>query len=189
MVRDIEHQHQSEFSRLVATARVGDTAIVEEIAATEHERAALVERFGWVSMQRLTATVRLRRLKRDLIRASGHYEADLEQACVVTLEPVPAHVEGEFNQLYLEGGEPEQEDAVVAVSVTEEEPPESVVGGKIDIGEAVVQQIAVALDPYPRAPGAALPEAVDWPPAGEEEGQAGPFAVLAELTKARRKEG
>src|SRR5690606_41844891 len=115
MVRDIEHQHQSEFSRLVATARVGDTAIVEEIAATEQERAALVERFGWVSMQRLTATVRLRRLRRDLIRASGHFQADLEQTCAVTLEPVPARADGACTQLHLQDDAPATGTAAVAV--------------------------------------------------------------------------
>lgn len=192
MVRGIEHHHQqrAEFSRLVAADRVGGDETVKEISASAGERAALAERFGWVSMQRLTAKVRLRRLKRDLIRVSGRYEAELEQPCVVTLEPVPAHVDEEFSQLYAEDGGLDEEDGAVIIAPTEEEPPEPVVAGEIDIGEAVVQQLAVALDPYPRAPGAALPEVLTGSDGSRDEAadeRAGPFAALAELTRARHK--
>jgi len=48
----------------------------------------------------------------------------------------------------------------------------------IDLGELVVQELAVALDPYPRAPGAEVPEAYR-PPEVEEE--SGPFAALKVL--------
>ena len=43
--------------------------------------------------------------------------------------------------------------------------------GTIDLGEAAAEQLALALDPYPRAPGAVLEM--------EEEPEAAPFAALA----------
>lgn len=184
MVKDLEQQ-QAEFSRPVAVDRVGDTELVEEIAASEAERTALAERFGWLSMDRLTATVRLRRLKPGLIRVSGRYAAELEQPCVVTLAPVPAHVEGAFSELYGEGGAEDGDAAGIAP--TEEEPPEPIVAGRIDIGEAVVQQLAVTLDPYPRAPDASLPEGLtDSARDGGAAGRNGnPFAVLERLKQAK----
>jgi hypothetical protein len=58
-----------------------------------------------------------------------------------------------------------------------------------DLGEAVAEQLALALDPYPRAPGAELPaEAAE---AGSEEGEAtapGPAAPFAALAGLRRRE-
>jgi hypothetical protein len=56
-------------------------------------------------------------------------------------------------------------------------------GAAIDIGEAIAQTLALALDPYPRAPDAeaALKEA-----GVKSEAEAGPFAALAAL-KARPK--
>ena len=58
-----------------------------------------------------------------------------------------------------------------------EGPPEPVGPQGIDLGEAVAQQLAIALDPYPRAPGAALPE--------EPRAAGGPFAALKSLKRGR----
>ncbi len=65
-----------------------------------------------------------------------------------------------------------------------EEPPEPVGPHGIDLGEAVAQQLAIALDPYPRAPEAALPEE---PRAGAGGARAaeGPFAALESLKRGR----
>jgi hypothetical protein len=55
--------------------------------------------------------------------------------------------------------------------------PEPIVEGRIDLGEAVVQHLAVNLDPYPRAPGARLPDlATEDGPVREN-----PFAALQRL--------
>jgi hypothetical protein len=56
------------------------------------------------------------------------------------------------------------------------------VDGRIDLGEAVAQQLAIALDPYPRAPGAGLgPDGFTAGP-GNTAGKQ-PFAALAALKK------
>lgn len=181
MVKD--NDQQAEFSRLVAVGRLGGGERVEEIAASEAERRALADRFGWIAMDRLTATVRLRRLKAGLVRVSGRYEAALAQPCVVTLKPVPAQVAGAFDLLYGSDDEEPDEQGAVTISPADEEPPEPIVDGRIDIGEAVVQQLAVTLDPYPRCPDATLPEALtDAPKEDAEEGRgSSPFAALAGL--------
>ena len=47
-------------------------------------------------------------------------------------------------------------------------------GSAIDLGDAAVEQLALALDPYPRRPGAVLPSEVG-------SGLQGAFAALAAL--------
>ena len=47
-------------------------------------------------------------------------------------------------------------------------------GGQVDLGELVAEEVALALDPYPRHPDAALP-----PEASDPEEN--PFAALAAL--------
>ena len=47
--------------------------------------------------------------------------------------------------------------------------------GMADLGEALAQDLALALDPYPRAPGAEVP--AEYRP----DGLGGPFAALAGL--------
>jgi uncharacterized metal-binding protein YceD (DUF177 family) len=179
---------QPEFSRLVPVDRLGEAEITEEISAEPGERAALARRFGLLSLDRLSATLRLERAgARNLVRIAGRLAAEVTQACVVTLEPVSARLEKDFTLLYdldaAAQGEAEGAREVI-VEPEAEEPPEPVGQHGIDLGEAVAQQLAIALDPYPRAPGAALPEE---PRAGAGGARAaeGPFAALESLKRGR----
>ncbi len=186
---------QPEFSRLVPVDRLGEAEITEDIWAEPGERAALARRFGLLSLDRLSATLRLEsagRLEhagaRNLVRIAGRLAAEVTQACVVTLEPVSARLEKDFTLLYdLDAGaaQGEAEGArEVMVEPEAEEPPEPVGPHGIDLGEALAQQLAIALDPYPRAPGVALPEE-PRAGAGGARAAAGPFAALESLKRGR----
>ena len=169
---------QVEFGRPVCAEQIGERGTVHELTANEAERAALVRRFGLVSLERLTATVRLRQIKKGLVKVTGQFVADLAQRCVVTLEPVPAHLAEEFSVLFC--ARPARAGRDVVVTAEAEDPPEPMAGGWIDLGETVVQQFAIALDPYPRVPGATIPaefavEGVDK----DERRKTSPFAILA----------
>lgn len=170
-----------EFSRPVPVDRIGGRETVREIAATPAECAALAERLDLIALDGLTATLRLRRLPGGLIRVSGRFVAEVVQSCVVTLVPVPAHCDVTFSMRFGEIAMPETLREIEVAAEGEDEP-EPVEDGQIDLGEAVVQQLAVSLDPYPRAPGAALPEGSS--DADDEAGAAKvhPFAVLTKLT-------
>jgi uncharacterized metal-binding protein YceD (DUF177 family) len=174
-----------EFSRLISADQIGVQETVREISANAAERAALAERFGLLSLDRLTASLGLVRRRSGLIQLRGRFEADLVQACVVSLEPVPAHLAAEFTMSFGAAPEGAGDGGEVVVSVEDEDPPEEIVDGRIDLGEALAQQLAVAIDPYPRSPAAQAAESADG-----TEGEAGrkpsPFAALSAL---RRPEG
>lgn len=171
-----------EFSRIVDVGGLGDHPHTREIAATPAERAALAERFGLHSLSKLSATLTLHRRGNRVVELRGHYEAELEQICVVSLEPVPAHIARSFRQIYSADLPAEAVgEVVVDADDEEDEAPEPLIGNQIDLGEAVAQQLAVALDPYPRRPEAQLPEAYAKAPEPPEQG--GAFATLAQLLK------
>ncbi len=107
---------------------------------------------------------------------------------MATLEPVSARLEEDFALLYDLDAAAAQGEAVgareVMVEPEAEEPPEPVGPLGIDLGEAVAQQLAIALDPYPRAPGAALPEELRAGAGGARAAE-GPFAALESLKRGR----
>ena len=144
-----------EFSRRVELARLGALEAVYPIAAEPDERAALARRFDLLALDRLEAEVRLKRSSRDLVRVEGELSAEVVQACVVSLEPVRSSIREAFSLLY--GAVEEDRDVLVDLDSEIVEPFD---GSAIDIGEAVAQQLALALDPYPRAEGASLAESV-----------------------------
>jgi hypothetical protein len=66
-------------------------------------------------------------------------------------------------------------------SLTDEDEPDPIIDGKIDLGALTAEFFALGLDPYPRKPGAAL----DEEPANTE-GTDSPFAALIQRDKAGR---
>ncbi|HKF71139.1 MAG TPA: DUF177 domain-containing protein [Stellaceae bacterium] len=140
-----------EFSRRVQLARLGAHEAIYPIRAEAAEREALARRFDLLSLDRLEAEIRLQRLAGGMVRLNGRLAADAVQACVVSLEPVASVLEQDFTVLY---GPTEPGKSVMVNLETDEA--EVFDGDAIDIGEAVTQQLALALDPYPRAPGASL---------------------------------
>jgi uncharacterized metal-binding protein YceD (DUF177 family) len=135
-----------EFSRPIDVTRLGAGEAVYDITANQTERVALAKRFDLVSLEKLAARVTLRRLPAGLVRLTASLSADLVQTDVVTLEPVPARVDDDFTLLF--GYNPDD----AAALDPEAELVEPLVNGQIDIGEAVAQQLSLAMDPYPRAP-------------------------------------
>ena len=136
-----------EFARAVELPRAIGRLTIHAVAADAAERAALARRFSLLSLDRLEAEVRLERLEGGVVRLTASFAAEAVQECVVTLEPVPARIAEDFTVLY--GAAEAGRDIVLD---SEAEPVEPLEGGRIDIGEAVAQQLSLSLDPFPRAP-------------------------------------
>lgn len=177
-------QQQPEFSRLVALEAIGEEETVEQIEAGAAERSALAARFDLLAMDRLAATLRLVRAKGgDLVRVTGQFQAEVTQSCVVSLAPVSSRLEESFALLYSARGEAAPAGDEIFVDPDLDDPPEPVPPGGIDLGEAVAEQVALALDPYPRAAGIELDrDRWDGGP-GDRQDKPNPFAVLASLKK------
>jgi uncharacterized metal-binding protein YceD (DUF177 family) len=178
----VETVPSPEFSYLLPLDLLGAQARKVTLTVGEAERAALAKRFDLVSLDSLSAALVLRRVpKSPLVRVTGTFSADFVQRCVVTQEPVPAHLDEELAACF---GPEEAAILEVEFDPNEEDPPEPFTGDAIELGEWLAQCFAVAMDPYPRAPGAEL-EALT------EEGESGesttyrPFESL--LADRRRK--
>jgi uncharacterized metal-binding protein YceD (DUF177 family) len=165
-----------EFSRPVDVLRLPHAGGVYAIAASAEERAALARRFDLLTLDRLEAQVQLTPVAAGFYRLSATLKAELTQACVVTLEPVASRIEEAFSLLY--GPVDEQRDILLD---SDSETVEAIEGGMVDIGEAAAQQLSLALDSFPRAPGAAAQSSAV---AAGEKRLDSPFAVLAKLRKA-----
>ena len=146
-----------------------------DLVADSDERAAIAERLGLASLDRLDAHAILDR-DGDRVRASGRLKAALEQRCVATGEPLPVRVDEAFELYFVPApvtcGDEEIELAPDDLDTMFHD------GQAIDLGTAVADSLALTLDSYPRSPGAeaALKEA-----GVISEEEAGPFAALAAL--------
>ena len=110
----------------------------------------------------------------DGLRLRGRWRAQVGYLCGLTMEPFPSDLDGELDlHLLPEGSRHAPEpDAEPSADPDAPEPPELYAGEGVDVGDLLCQHLAVALDPYPRKPGAEF-----TPPAEPEEPS--PFAALA----------
>lgn len=170
-----------EFSRMVRVDHIPAAGMALDIEAKPAERLALAARFGIQSIDALRAALTLKVLAGGaLVRVDGHVDAQVVQTCVVTLEPVAQTVSEDF-VLSFGAPLPEEPGTEIELSLDEEDPPDPIVDGAIDVGEAVAEHLALALDPFPRKPGTTFESAVDDDDEAEEKPN--PFAVLAQLHK------
>ena len=147
-----------------------------DLVADAGECAAVAERLGLLSLDRLEAHAALSRDGQQ-IRARGRIKASLDQACVATGEPVAEHIDEPFDLLFVPA--PSATDADEEVELSGDEL-DTIFhdGSAIDLGGAIADTLALSLDPYPRSAGAdaALKEA-----GVISEEEAGPFGALAGL--------
>ncbi len=148
---------------------------VDDLGATPHQftlrpdpgqRERLARRFDLLSLDRLEASVELIRQTNGDVVAAGVIDAAVAQPCVVSLAPVEDRVHTQFRRRYVDDPEPE-----MGISEDEDREP---LAASLDIGELVAEEFGLALDPFPRAPDAQVPEAATDPPDS-------PFAVLRRL--------
>lgn len=149
-----------------------------DLVADEAERKAVSERLRLASLERLEAHAVLDR-DGPRVRARGRVRAALEQSCIATGEPVAEHVDEPFEISFLPApveGAPDEEIELGSADC-------DVVfydGQAIDLGKAIADTLALAIDPYPRSPDA---EAALKQAGVLSKAEAGPFAALAKLKR------
>ncbi len=166
---------QELFSRIVRVDTLPKDGQTVTIEANPAEREALAASLRLPSIERLSATLTLKRAAKGGARIMGAVEGELTQTCVVTLEPFPSAVEEEIDVRFAprdDGVEARRRrDEPETVSMIDDEP-DPLIDGKIDLGALAAEFFAFGLDPYPRKPGVA------FEPPAESEPEATPFAVL-----------
>lgn len=164
-----------EFSRMVDATRFDGKSIA--IAADTAERGALAQRFGLVSIARLEAQVTLSP-DGDAVLANGTLSASIVQSCAISGEDLPVEIAETLALRFVpDTGDIEEEE----IELTEDELDEiPFTGRSFDLGEAVAQSLALAIDPY-----ATGPQADEVRERGDvsDETANGPFAELAKLRK------
>lgn len=184
-----------EFSFTVPAAKIGPEPFTVSFEADERARGLLAKRYGIVSVDKLAGTASLRRQSDGMtIHVSGTLDAAVTQSCVTTLEPVADTIRETFDGWFLDESQAtsftralkkKQEEEGVPFDafpddeetpmVNEQEEPEPIAGGMVDVGELAAQYLSLALNPYPHSE-----EALSEGPLGDDKPleKPSPFAAL-----------
>ena len=172
------------FSRVVRVDPIPLEGQVIAIEATPAERDELASFYRLPAIAALTATLRVEPWGRGGARVTGAVHGEVTQTCVVSLDPFPATVDAELDvrfapQTAANSGSVAIKEAQT-FSFVDEDDPDPIIDGTIDLGALTAEFLALGLDPYPRKPGAAFDEE-----RRSSEPADSPFATLAERNKQR----
>jgi uncharacterized metal-binding protein YceD (DUF177 family) len=169
------------FSYRVKVGHVSHNPIEVHVEADARELKALADLWQVLSVDALSADLKLRRWKKDGVKVFGELRGRVTQACVVTLEPVESAFFEEIDQIFVPEGSalariPANDEGELVVDPDGPDLPETFVGDTIDIGELVAELAAMGLDAYPRKPGAEFSDRIESTAADDKKPS--PFAVL-----------
>ncbi|MEL6281274.1 MAG: DUF177 domain-containing protein [Pseudomonadota bacterium] len=179
---EIGRETPGPFSRHVdlkrLAARSGTAEILE--TASDDERRAIAEEYGLLTLEEFQIRAELTPWGRAGWRLDGQVTAELSQACVQTLDPVPASLSCSVERRFGHGAVDAKE---VTVDIDDERPDVEPIPDVLDVGAIALEEFSLALDPYPRVSGALLEPTVAAPPGVDpnEPLEKHPFADLAEL--------
>lgn len=167
---------QNPWSLPVAVDDIPDSGLHIEAEAPAEVRAQLVRLANLRDLPHLSATFNLTR-RGDGVHVTGQVKARIGQACVVTLEPLESDLDEPINLLFAPPLHAAAKDDGADHKAGDEEPPEPLIDGKVDLGAIATEFLLLGIDPYPRKAGA------EFAAVKTADDSARPFAALEALKK------
>ena len=178
---------EPEFSRIIEVERLIEGESDITIEAKVEEAASLAKRLDIEKINKLVAKIHFKNDRSDrYVQLRGTIEAEIVQLCVVTLKPLPVKISAPIIRNYCASANKQAEPVEIDISSDYEDPPELIIQGVIDVGEAVAEQLALEIDPFPRSPGTEFQgftsdSANSAQSKPDSDQPTGPFAILAKL--------
>ena len=164
----------------VMVADVAPEGELFELVPDEATRAALAREVGVLALPVLRARLKVIPAGKGGALVEGDLEATVRQTCVVSLEAFDAKLR-EVIAVRFAAEAPTASGPVIEIG--QDDPPDPLVDGAVDLAAVVTEFLALAVDPYPRKAGA-----VFAPPAEKKDVSASPFAALDKLKGSQSKE-
>ena len=164
----------SELTRMIDARQLPPEPI--EITASSEECAALAQRFGLVRVKHLSARITLTR-DGPTVRAAGRINADIVQSCAISAEDLPVRIHEPVALHFVPANSVPATDAEVELDADQLDQIE-MDGHLFDLGEALAQGLALAIDPYAEGPGA---EEARCQAGMLDPSDTGPFVMLKKL--------
>ncbi len=152
-----------------------------QVVADEEQRAWLAQVSKVSAVGRFSASLRVSGIKGG-VQVTGRLLAEITQPCVVSLEPVHQRIDEPLERVFLPLSarkDPGEEEGVERfVDLNEEELVDYYEGSELDLEDFLIEELGLAIDLYPRAPGAGMtPEQ-----RGDDPAALSPFSVLKSLS-------
>ena len=172
----------------IAAAQIPETGLHRDLEADQAIRNAVADVGGLREVLSVQASFDVTPKSGGSFHVAGHVRARIGQTCVVTLEEIESDIDEPIDLTFAPSEQIPQMAALVDEAEASDEetpdPPEPIENGMIDLGRLATDALFLAVDPYPRKPGAVFEPVVE---AADPEDH--PFAALKALKAEPKKSG
>ena len=167
---DFPFSHPYELGRL---SQAGDEVT---IAPDKDELGRIADWAGVDGVESFIARIDLRKITPTRFAFDADLAADIVQSCVVSLEPVRTRIERKFSRDLFLTAAAQHAAKEIDIAPVDEDGREEIASLRYDLAVPVLEELALAIDPYPRAPGVHFE-----PPPDGDLAESHPFAALKSL--------
>ncbi|MBN9586786.1 MAG: phosphodiesterase [Afipia sp. 62-7] len=164
----------------VTVAQLPESGLRQRVEADSAQREAIAAAVGVTAVLQAVADFDLMPVADGRVDVRGRVKARVEQACVVTLDPVENEIDETVDVTFAPpsriAASPKPAQADEGEEADIPDPPEPIVNGVIDLGKLATEFLVLGIDPYPRKPGVTF-----TPPETPEDPDEHPFAALRAL--------
>lgn len=170
---------QKDFSYILSVSELPTAEQHYKLKAGKDDLKSLADILKVPDVTYFAAEMNLR-YNRDkhLIEIDGHVKADLIRTSVISLEDFKEVHDFDFTSLFDTKATPESHKE--EYDDWEDDAPEIVIGGKIDLVTVAVEQVALRMDDYPRKKGEVFEFKAEF---SEPAPKHNPFEILSSLKK------
>ncbi|KAA0970655.1 DUF177 domain-containing protein [Aureimonas fodinaquatilis] len=139
----------------VVISRLPKSGLDLGFKASDQELIRLAEFLGVLTVEEMSAELTVMPWRRDGVSVKGVMKARLQQASVLTLDPIPESINERVDLVFVPDGSrlariaPEH-DGELHLDPEGDEIPESFSGDRINLGASLQELLALAINPYPR---------------------------------------
>lgn len=167
----------------VAIAQLPEKGLHQVLEADAAQRQRIAAAAGVNAVLQATAALDVVPVAGGQVSVTGTVRARVEQACVVTLDPVENNIDEPVSVFFAPPSQISANPKFIQKEEGDEaeipDPPDPIVNGVIDLGRVATEHLILGIDPYPRKPGV-----VFAPPVTAEDPDQHPFAALKALKTA-----
>ena len=172
----------------LAVAQIPDTGLHRDLEANQAICAGIADVGGLREVLSASASLDVTPMSGGRYHVAGRVRARIGQTCVVTLEEMETDIDEPVDLTFAPPEQiPEMAALVDEAGESDEEtpdPPEPIEHGMIDLGRVATDALYLAVDPYPRKPGAVFEPVIEVPDPEDH-----PFAALKALKAEPKKSG
>ncbi len=178
----------SEMTCLIHWTDVPGKGARKKLVATDKECEKLAKMLNVIALNEVKADFEITRWRGSGLKVAADISADVDQNCVVSLEPISSRVTEQAEWFFKPEARSKKNidsEAVLQIDPLGEDPADTLVEGRVDLWQLLIEHLCLMIDPFKRSTSVEFETVYTevTKPSASENSSISPFAILKTMGK------